>query len=93
MMQQYSVRDDASVSVDDVTQAMLDLIQDGKYGGGTVFKCDIDVKEVVQFNERILPGGERGEEERAEVMDKIHRPIVEMLRGERGTGTGTGTGS
>lgn len=91
-MAQFSVTDDpaAAVSVQDVAQTMLDVIQDGKYPGGTVFKIDTDAREVVKFSEKILPPPEgKKAEDMLEVRERIVEPVRELLRGERGVARGT----
>ncbi len=86
-MAQFSIADRPSVlvSVEDVAQAMLELVQDGKYAGGTVFRIDADVREVVKGEEMILPPleGEKAEE-MLRVRERVFEPVRELLRGERG---------
>lgn len=86
-MAQFSIADRPAVAVpvEDVAQAMLELVQDGKYTGGTVFRVDADVREVVKGEARIvpLPEGEKAEE-MLRVMERVYEPVKELLRGERG---------
>lgn len=86
-MAQFSITDDpaAAVPVEDVAQTMLELIQDGKFPGGTVFKIDTDVREVVKNEGRILPTPEgKRAEDMQRVRERINEPVRELLRGERG---------
>ncbi|OAG43661.1 hypothetical protein AYO21_02247 [Fonsecaea monophora] len=46
-MEQYSVASDLSQTPEEVAQLMLDLVQDAKYTGGTVLRCDKTRADVV----------------------------------------------
>lgn len=86
-MAQFSIAERPSVlvSVEDVARTMLELVQDGKYAGGTVFKIDADVREVVRGKGMSLPPleGEKAEE-MLRVSERVFEPVRELLRGERG---------
>ena len=65
---------------------MLELMQDGKYAGGTVFKIDTGVKEVVRTEVPMIVADEdrRREEDVAKTRDRVYGPVREVLKGERG---------
>lgn len=90
-MAQYAIADNVlAVTVEDVAQSMLDLIQDGIYVGGTIFKIDTGVKEVVRVDGQILPPAEGvSAEDVQRARERIVQPVRELLRGERGKGVGS----
>lgn len=81
-MAQWSLGDTPSLAPEDIAESMLDLIQDGKYGGGTALKHDTDVKAVVQFEGAILPA--EGGDQMAAFKERLNKPIMEKMKGERG---------
>jgi len=86
-MAQFSITDDpaAAVPVEDVAQTMLELVRDGKYPGGTVFKIDTNAREVVKYQGKILPPPEgKKAEDMLKVRERIVEPVRELLRRERG---------
>ncbi|KAI9870101.1 MAG: hypothetical protein M1830_004684, partial [Pleopsidium flavum] len=66
----------------DIAESMLDLIENGKYGGGTVLKHDTDTKEAVKFENAIIPSA--GGDQMAAFKERLDQPIREMMKGERG---------
>ena len=85
-MAQFSIADnDVAVSVEDVARTMLELVQDGKYPGGTIFKIDTGVAEVATAEDPgVAADGERAEAV-ARMREKMVQPVVELLRAERGS--------
>lgn len=91
-MAQFSITDDpaAAVSVEDVAQTMLELVCDGKYPGGTVFKIDTNAREVVKDQGKILPPPEgKKAEDMLKVRETVVEPVRELLRRERGVARAT----
>ncbi|KAI9871104.1 MAG: hypothetical protein M1830_003306, partial [Pleopsidium flavum] len=81
-MAQWSVSDVKSMTSEDIAESMLDLIENGKYGGGTVLKHDTDTKEAVKFENAIMPSA--GGDQMAAFKERLDQPIREMMKGERG---------
>lgn len=88
-MAQFAIADNkVAVTVEEVAQSMLELIQDGKYVGGTVFKIDTGVKEVVRTVSLATGDEEKAEHLRA-LRERIVQPVRELLKGERGKDVGS----
>ena len=86
-MAQYSFNEAYALTPEAVAEAMLELVQDGQYGGGTVLRIAMEGKEVVAFEDGAggkLPGADM--EQVRKMLDKTHEPVREILRKERGGG-------
>lgn len=84
-MGDYSVTDERSLSPGQIADSMIELIQEGKYSGGTVLLHDVPRKEVV------FPGiAETDVSNIPQVMlDAMARStlsVKEVMKGERGKG-------
>lgn len=84
-MAQFSMGDGPTpLTAEAIAESMLELVVDGKYPGGTVLRHDDDGKRVEGPSAPRLASAV-GERERA-WLEKVHEPIRELLRGERGVG-------
>ncbi|KAH0843991.1 hypothetical protein FOPE_08834 [Fonsecaea pedrosoi] len=81
-MEQYSVASDLSQTPEEVAQLMLDLVQDAKYTGGTVLRCDKTRADVVYRgvteSSAATSGGLRGK-----LMKGSYDFVRRILRDER----------
>ncbi|KAH7351467.1 hypothetical protein BKA66DRAFT_575561 [Pyrenochaeta sp. MPI-SDFR-AT-0127] len=86
-MARYGFTDSFSISADDVAQAELRLITEGKYGGGTIFEISLFGERVIpEWN--ILPPGHdssetmKGAEVPKEVIERAIMPIQKILHAD-----------
>lgn len=88
-VERFGYSDAIAVTAEQVAQAELKLIKEGKYPGGTVY-------EISLFGERTIPAWNinppgfdpenplKGAEVPQEALDKSYEPIRKILREERG---------
>ena len=83
-MKQYMVNEARSLTPEQIADSVMELIEEGKYSGGTVMKHDVDVKEIVypgiaeMDKSKVSPRG-------TEAIDNVLAPIREIMKAERGT--------
>jgi hypothetical protein len=85
IMSDYSVKDETALTPEQIADSMIELIQEGKYSGGTVLMHDVPKKEVV------FPGVAGMDLSNVpqtvlDVIAKTAEPIKEIMKGERGKG-------
>lgn len=87
-MSQYSFREIPSNTPEEVASAMMDLIQDEQYGGGTVLEITVAGTRVIPaWNIDPPPTGAVGSSASGlplELVQKNLAPIIEKLKTERG---------
>jgi hypothetical protein len=82
-MNEYGVTDDTSLTPEQIATSMVELIQEGKYSGGTVLMHDVPKKEVV------FPGIAEVDlskvpPELLKILASSSEPIKEIMKAERG---------
>jgi hypothetical protein len=82
-MKSYGYTEENSITPEDVAKSMVDLVTDGKYGGGTCLQTSVgEVRPLGTWN--IEPPKASGTKISQEGKDKNYVPILEKLKRERG---------
>ncbi|KAI9792870.1 MAG: hypothetical protein M1835_007628 [Candelina submexicana] len=85
---QFSVRDIPSNTTAEVADAMVDLIQDGKYAGGTVLEITVAGTRVIPLWNIDPPPdaafGSGAASAPSEMIQKTVAPMIEKMKSERG---------
>ena len=75
-----------SISADDVANSMVELVTDGKYGGGTCLETSVNgTRTLGTWN--VEPPASHGTQVPKEAIERNYAPILEALRRERGNGS------
>lgn len=83
-MNQFGYTVENSISADDVANAMIELVTDGKYGGGTCLETSVKgTRTLGTWN--IEPPASHGTQVPQEAIERNIAPILAMLKKERGT--------
>jgi hypothetical protein len=86
-MSQFSIQDDEALSPDDVAKGMLDLVQKGEYGGGTVLEISMAGTRVIPEWNCDPPSMKGTGQEFARNQDRersLREPISVRMKLERG---------
>lgn len=82
-MKQFGYTVENSITPDDVAQVMVDLVTEGKWGGGTVLECTTTgTRSLGTWN--IDPPDSQGSSVPQEFIDRNQAPITAALKKERG---------
>jgi hypothetical protein len=79
----YAADHEHSIGPDDVAQIMVDLVTDGKWGGGTILECSPSGSRALgTWN--IEPPSSKGTGVPKDITDQNHAPVLAILKRERG---------
>lgn len=82
---QYSYTDDVCITREEVAQAMLEMVTEGKYGGGSLLEVAKGrLREPLESAQAIV-GSDADEAMRA-WRDQCYKPIRDVFNSERGAG-------
>ncbi|KEQ91741.1 hypothetical protein AUEXF2481DRAFT_32714 [Aureobasidium subglaciale EXF-2481] len=81
LSEQFSVSDKVSITPEDVAAAMVDLIVNEKYKGGTVLKVDRSGVKVIEFSGKTR---DLKDEDLVKVKDRSFAPVQDLLAAEIG---------
>ena len=83
---QYAYDDEISLTAEEVANAMKDLIEQGKFGGGSLLEVSktrgVNELESSELAQKLGPEGQTW-------VDRCYAPVREILKNERGVGSGT----
>jgi hypothetical protein len=86
-MKQFGYTMENSISPDDVAKAMVELVTEGKYGGGTCLETTVSgTRTLGTWN--IEPPHFAGTQVPKEVLERNIAPVLATLKGEKGGGRG-----
>lgn len=81
-MKQFGYTNENSITPDDVAKAMVELVTDGKYAGGTCLEATIDGSRVLGVW-NIDPPRYKGVQVPEEAIERNRAPITALLQRER----------
>ncbi|KAI9740331.1 MAG: hypothetical protein M1834_004910 [Cirrosporium novae-zelandiae] len=89
VMERYGYDDSIAISSEEVAEGIAHVIEDGKYGGGTVFEMSKLGTRVIPLWNISPPGGDaenmvEGSKVPQEALDRVYQPIQAILSKERG---------
>lgn len=86
---QFSYTEDMCITADEVAEGMKDLVEQGKYGGGTLLEVKKGaLRNVLESKQAIVVEGQRSEDMKP-FFDTMYAPLREVFSKERGVATST----
>lgn len=87
---QFSYNDDMCITSDEVAQAMVEMVVQGKYKGGALMECKKGaLRQEVESRQAVILDGPPGPEMRG-WFDRLYQPLREVFAKERGIGMKNG---